>query len=86
MEENKLTVRFNDADVEINVIDVIDNLDNNKKYIVYNAEGFDDDFYISILEEGEDSYTLQEITDEDEFKMVEDYLDSMLAEEDENHE
>jgi len=84
MEDNKLTVKFNDSDVDINVIDIIDNLDNNKKYIVYNADGFDDDFYISILEEMEDSYTLQEITDENEFKMVEDYLESMLEEEEGN--
>lgn len=85
MEENKLIVKLNDKDVEINVIDIIDNLDENKKYMVYYVEGYDEDFYISILEETENSYTLKQITDENEFKMVEDYLDSMMTEEDGNN-
>lgn len=81
MEDRKLTVNLNGNDVDIEVIDMIENKDNGKKYIIYSAAGYDDDFFISILEEDETSFTLKEITDEAEFKMVEDYLASVMAEE-----
>ena len=81
MDDTKLTVEFNGNNVEINVIDVIDNLDDNKKYIVYYVEGYDDDFFISLLEETDTTYVLKEITDENELRMVEDYLEKMMEEE-----
>ena len=81
MEDTKLNVILNGNNIPINVINIIDNTENGKKYIIYNADGFDEDFFISILEENENDYLLKEKINEEEYKMVEDYLESMMTEE-----
>ncbi len=82
MEDNKLLVKLNDKDVSIDVIDIIEKDDVNKKYIIYTIDGDDDNVYMSILDENETTYNLLEIKDENEAKLVEEYLKSVLLEED----
>lgn len=79
MEEDILTVKINDKEVKIEVLDIIENEDNNKEYIIYSPEGTED-VYMSILEETEDTYTLKTIEDETEVKMLEEYLKSIVEE------
>ena len=77
MDENKLTVNLNGNNIIIEVIDILENNVNGKNYIIYNIEGNDDMFYASILEEDENSYTLKEIKNVEEGKMIENYLENL---------
>ena len=78
MEDNKLTVKMEDnQEITIDVIDIIQNSENNKEYIIYNIENDEENVYMSILDEQDDSYTLKEITDENELRMLEEYLESL---------
>lgn len=79
MEENKLTVKLNNQDVTINVLDIIEDNENNKKYMVYNPENTED-VYMSILEETDTTYTLKTIENEEEAKRIEAYLSSLYEE------
>ena len=81
MKENKLTVNLNGKNVDIEVIDIIDDLVEDKEYIVYCADGYDDEFLVSILEEDEKTYTLKGIEDDEELKKVEDYIEKTMGEE-----
>lgn len=81
MEDTKLSATLNGNNVDINVLEIIDDTETGKQYVVYNADGYDDDFFISILEENEDNVILKEITDDNEFKMVEDYLAALMEKE-----
>lgn len=76
MENNKLIVNdVNGNSVEINVYDIIENKDINKKYIIYDTkESEEDSMFISILDEKEDYFTLKKIEDENELKEVEEYF------------
>lgn len=77
MMDNKLLVTIDGGNsVYINVYDIIDRTDIDKKYIVYDIDGINnDDVCISILEETEDSFTLKTIENEEEMKEVEKYLE-----------
>ena len=78
MEDNKLIVQMEDnQEITIDVIDIIQNSENNKEYIIYNLENDEENIYMSILDEQDDSYTLKEITDENELRMLEEYLESL---------
>ena len=79
MEENQLTVKLNGQDVIINVLDIIEDNENNKKYMIYNPEGVED-VYMSILEEDDTTYTLKTIEDEEEANRIEAYLSSIYEE------
>ena len=63
----------NGTECVIDVIDIIENEEYNKSYVAYNVDGSDDSF-ISVLNENENNYFLEEIKDFEEFKAVEDYL------------
>jgi len=79
MEETTLTVKLNGQDVTIEVLDIIEDNENNKEYIIYNPEGTED-VYMSILEEDETTYTLKTIENEEEAKRLESYLASIYSE------
>ena len=82
MDDSKLLVKLNDRDVLIDVIDIIEKEDIDKKYIIYTIDGDDENVYMSILEENENTYSLLEIKDENEAKLIEQFLESILLEED----
>lgn len=73
MESNILKLMTNNGEVEIEVLDIINNEENGKEYMVYRLKG-KDDVLISIVNYSEDSYSLGTIEDPNEFKEVEDYL------------
>ena len=76
LENNVLTVSIDSgSEVEITVIDIVDFEENGKTYIVYSINGRDDDdIFISILNESDDSYSLDTISDEQEFRKIQDYI------------
>ena len=73
MENNILKLMSNNGEVEIEVLDIINNEENGKEYMVYRFKG-KDDVLTSIVNYSEDSYSLGTIEDPNEFKEVEDYL------------
>jgi len=77
MDDNKLTVEFNGTKLTIEVIDIIENDENGKKYIIYTVDGADDNVYTSILEEDETTFSLKSIDDEQEAKELEEYLEAL---------
>ena len=78
-ENNILRIRTDDGIVEIEVLDIIENETLNRNYIVYRFRN-QDDVLISILNETEDSFSLDSIEDEEEFKSIEEYLASKIQE------
>lgn len=78
MEENILTVTIDNEGnyIDIRVIDFLEDNESNKTYIVYNIlNDQNEEVYISILDEKEDSYTLRTIEDEEELKMINEFYD-----------
>lgn len=73
---NVLTVSMtDDTKIEIIVLDIIEMIDKEKKYIIYSLNNnLSDDIYISILHEDENTYKLETIEDEEELKSIEEYL------------
>ena len=76
-ENNILRIRTDDGIVEIEVLDIIENETLNRNYIVYRFRN-QDDVLISILNETEDSFSLDTIEDEEEFNSIEEYLASKI--------
>ncbi len=77
MNENntKLNVKLNEKDVTIDVLDIVQSEEYNKEYIVYTIDGMpEDQIFISILNETEETYTLDTIEDENEFNFVNELL------------
>lgn len=78
MENNILKLKTDDnGEVEIEVLDIINNEENNKNYIIYRFKG-KDDVLISILNQTETSFSLDTIEDASEFREIEDYLASKI--------
>lgn len=73
MENNILKLMTNNGEVEIGVLDIINNEENGKEYMVYRFKG-KDDVLISIVNYSENSYSLDTIEDPNEFKEIEDFL------------
>lgn len=76
MMDNILKVMMNDGrEVEINVIDIIEGSYNNinKKYIVYSVSG-NEDIFVSVLNENDNSFSLDNIDDDNEYRYVENLL------------
>lgn len=74
MEDNKLNVNLNGDSLTIDVFDILENPDLNKQYIIYGIEGNDKDVYVSELNENDLNYTLNNISSEEELKLVEHVL------------
>lgn len=74
--DNILSVKIMGGNyIDIMVLDIVEIADINKKYIVYSLVNSDnDDMFISILNEKDGSYSLETIEDEDEMRVVENYL------------
>lgn len=75
--DNKLSVNtVNGGKIDIIVLDIVEGLYNNiaKKYIVYCLDNNSDDIMISILNETNDSFSLDTIDDNDEFQYIQNLL------------
>lgn len=63
--DNSLIVKNMDGtEIKINVLDVVENSETNKKFICYTIENLSGRF-VSSLEETEDSFSLGEVTEEE---------------------
>lgn len=71
----------NGLPVTINVIDIIDENEFNKEFIIYTVEGDNDTIFASILNEKEDSYSLDTIENDNEMNYVNAYIDKLAEEE-----
>lgn len=75
--DNRLSVNtVNGEKIDIIVLDIVEGLYNNiaKKYIVYCLENNSDDIMISILNETDDSFSLDTINDNEEFQYIQNLL------------
>lgn len=74
---NKLIIRDeNGQTVTVSVLDIIDSLEFNKSFMIYNLDG-NDTVYASILNESSTTYSLDAITEQKEL----DYINSFLKKE-----
>ena len=75
MEENKLVVNIPGGEKKvIEVIEMIQDKELGKEYIIYNLEENEDEMYMSELYEDDTTCTLKEIKDEKVVKQLEDYI------------
>ncbi|MGM9874993.1 MAG: hypothetical protein ACI32H_03630 [Bacilli bacterium] len=83
MEEvsNKLEVTIEDGTtVTVNVLDFVDSLEFGKTYIIYTINDQSDTVFASILNETEDSYSLDTITDQKELDFINNEIDRVVSE------
>ena len=83
MEEvsNKLEVTIEDGTtVTVNVLDFVDSLEFGKTYIIYTVNDQSDTVFASILNETEDSYSLDTITDPKELDSINNEIDRVVSE------
>lgn len=81
MEENILNVTAEDGStISVRVLDIIDSAKFNKSFIIYTVNGDDSNIFASILNEGESSYSLDLISDEEEIKYINQEIDRVVEE------
>ena len=69
--DNKLILKTEDGnEVTINVLDIIDSNAYGKTFVIYTVQGADDTVFASILNEGESTYSLETITNENEINYI----------------
>lgn len=82
MEEmnTKLNVSLNGRQVEIDVLDIVESSEYQKEYIIYSiVELNNEEVFVSILNETEETYSLDTISDEKEYKHVVSLLEEILG-------
>ena len=78
---NKLEVTIEDGTtVTVNVLDFVDSLEFGKTYIIYTVNDQSDTVFASILNETEDSYSLDTITDPKELDFINNEIDRVVSE------
>ena len=78
---NKLEVTIEDGTtVTVNVLDFVDSLEFSKTYIIYTVNDQSDTVFASILNETEDSYSLDTITDPKELDFINNEIDRVVSE------
>ena len=78
---NKLEVTIEDGTtVTVNVLDFVDSLEFGKTYIIYTVNDQSDTIFASILNETEDSYSLDTITDQKELDCINNEIDRVVSE------
>ena len=78
----KLTVTTDDGkEVTINVLDIIESPEFNKEFIIYLVDGNEETVFASILNESEETFSLDTIENDQEIefvnKKIDEYLDSI---------
>lgn len=78
---NKLTVKAeNGKDITINVLDIINSEEFDKVFIIYNIEGREDVVFASILNENEEDFSLDTITESKEIDFINAEIDRVVSE------
>lgn len=81
MENNKLVVTAeNGQDVTINVLDIIESEEFNKTFMIYNIDGNNEAIFASILNEKEDTFSLDTITEQKEIEFINHEIDRVVQE------
>lgn len=81
MENNKLKVTIEDgSEVTVNVLDIIDSLEFNKTFMIYTVNDNDENIFASILNEKEDTFSLDTITDSKEIEYINSQIDRVVGE------
>ncbi len=79
--ENKLTISTKDGtEVEINVLDIIDSYTYNKTFVIYTFANENKSIFASILNESDNSYSLDTITNQDEIDYINAEIDRVTSE------
>ncbi len=81
MKNNKLRVTIEDgSEVTVNVLDIIDSLEFNKTFMIYTVNDNDDNIFASILNEKEETFSLDTITDNKEIEYINSEIDRIVGE------
>lgn len=81
MKNNKLKVTIEDgSEVTVNVLDIIDSLEFNKTFMVYTVNDNDENIFASILNEKEETFSLDTITDNKEIEYINSEIDRIVGE------
>ena len=83
MEDNDNRLSLYDENgvlVNINVLDILDENEFGVEFIIYTLEGDDETVYASILNEKEDSYSLDTIYDENQMQYINNYIENTIQE------
>lgn len=81
MKNNKLRVTIEDgSEVRVNVLDIIDSLEFNKTFMIYTVNDNDDNIFASILNEKEETFSLDTITDNKEIEYINSEIDRVVGE------
>ena len=78
--DNVLKVKIDGLESEIHVLDIIKSKSYDKTFIIYTIEDNEETIFASILNEKEDSYSLDPITNEDEINYINSEIDRVVAE------
>ncbi|NLC47941.1 MAG: hypothetical protein GX758_01090 [Tenericutes bacterium] len=82
---NVLTVSIEDGtQVDVNVLDIIESDEFNKTFIIYTVNDNEDSIFASILNETEDSYSLDTIVVQAEIDFINKEIDEIVEELEEN--
>lgn len=80
--DNKLLVTIEDgSQVEISVLDIVESEEFDKEFVLYTLGTDNQTVYASILNESEDSYSLDTITDQREIDFINKEIDRVTDEE-----
>lgn len=81
MEDNILKVTIEDGSiVDVKVLDIIDSAKFNKTFIIYTINGDESNVFASILNEKEESYSLDTIKEQDEIDYINEEIDRVVEE------
>ncbi len=83
---NVLKVKVDGVETEIHVLDIIESKSYNKTFIIYTVGDNNDTIFASILNEKEDSYTLDQIQSQDEIDYINYEIDRVANEIEEDNE
>lgn len=80
--DNKLLVTIEDGtQIEISVLDIVESEEFDKEFVLYTLGTDNQTVYASILNESEDSYSLDTITDQREIDFINKEIDRVTDEE-----
>lgn len=81
MEDNKLKVTIEDgSEVTVNVLDIIDSIEFKKTFIIYTVNDNEESIFASILNEKEETFSLDTITDNKEIEYINSEIDRVVGE------
>lgn len=81
MEDNILKVSAEDGSiVNVNVLDIVESARFNKTFVIYTVNDDKNNIFASILNEKEDSFSLDTISDQDEIDYINSEIDRVIEE------